>query len=259
MARKKKASKKASKKATTKRQQQNAAADDAIVMAFRLRFTAPLIMHNFDQKSVEEILMKQAGMPVEQKPKIPRECIERATTRNANGVPAILPSAFKKATLSGATGLQMAKGLKLRSRLWIMGQSIPISYESKQDRMDTVKVGPWNSRTTDIRFRPQFNGVTCNIAVKCPAGITQEMLITILERGGDSGVGEWRPQKGGNFGTYEIDDVITTVEGVKEVIEASSVPIPPLVIPDWAKEIEVSPTVMARIMDENKDVNDAAE
>ncbi len=246
-----KVAKKAAKKVAWKTEH-SASTDDKLVTAFKIRFTAPLIMHAFSQKAMEEILRKQLGLPVEQTPKVPSQCLELATTRNTKGQPCILPAAFKKATLSGAAGLELAKGLKLRSQFWIVGQSVPIKFEGKIDRVDMVKVGPWNKRVSDVRFRPMFHGVKCTIVVKVPAKINPGLVVDLLDRGGEMGVGEWRPSRGGSYGTYEVDDVVTAPAQIRAAMRACDPMIPPLVIPSWALDAEISPTVLARIMAEQQ-------
>lgn len=245
------------KKAAAKRKQEKNAAfknfwaddyDDKLVMGFKLRFTDSLIMHKFSQKAMETILRGQAGLPDERRPKVPKEEIELATMRNMRGEPCILPAAFKKATLSGSSGIEAVKGLRLRSQLWILGKGVPIKYESMISRVDMVGIGPWDNRTVDVRFRPEFIGVTCTIIVKFPATMTQQMLEKLLNRGGEQGVGEWRPPRSGHYGTYEVAGVVTDLEEITEALNACSSPVPSFVIPDWAMELEISPVILARIM-----------
>lgn len=224
--------------------------EDTNWSVLKLRFTAPLIMHAFDQKAVEEMLAKQIGKPIEQEPKVPAECIERATMRNERGEVCLLPVMFKKSMLTGAAGLQMFRGLKLRSQLWIKGMSIPISWDDMVPRMDMVKVGPWHSRVADVRFRPQFNGARCTIVVETPAKMGTDTLLELVKRGGKIGVGDWRPEKGGSFGTYELEDAGATGKELDEALEQCRPVVPPLVIPEWAMHAEINPTIVARLMKE---------
>ena len=263
-----KATKEATKKAADyKKSEQKAAAeamlevrstpaDDRITRAYRIKFTSPIIMNKFDQKSVEEILHRQMGHPVEQMPKKPRECIERATTRNSLGQVCLLPAAFKKSILTGSSGLTTVKGLQLRTKLFVVGHSIPIEYSSQINRMDMVKVGPWNNRVADVRFRPQFNDVRCIIAVRAPAKVDESLIVELINRGGEVGIGEWRPEKLGEFGTYEVESVVLGVDELQAVITACEPLIPPLVIPDWALDAEISPELLKRIASGDLDADE---
>jgi len=230
--------------------------DDRLTQGFLVRFTAPLIMNKFDQKSVEEILHRQLGHPVERMPKKPRECIERATTRNTLGQVCILPAAFKKSILTGTSGLTTVKGLQLRTKFFVCGHSIPITYSTQVNRMDMVKVGTWNNRVADVRFRPQFNDARCIIVVRAPVKVSQEMLREIIDRGGEVGIGEWRPEKLGDFGTYEVEGAIQDVEELRAAMTACEPLIPPLTIPEWALDAEINPELLKRIASGEMDANE---
>lgn len=221
--------------------------DERLTMGWEI-FISRLIMNRFDQKTMEQMLQDQMGIPREQTPKVPRDCLERATMRNENGEICILPAAFKKSILSGATGLKKTSGLNLRSKMFVTGHSIPIEYESKIDRVDMVRVGPWNNRVADIRFRPQFNNVTAILVMRFPSKISQPMMDELINRGGEQGVGEWRPEKGGDFGTYEVKRTITDLDELSAVMKQQSSWIPPLTIPAWALDSEISATLAAKIM-----------
>lgn len=224
----------------------------SIHMGFRLRFTSPLIMHAFDQKAVEQMLHKQMKHPVEQLPKVPADCIERATMRNEKGEIALLCAQIKAAVLAGASGLEATKGLQLRSKFWVVGNSIPIAYDSQTNRIDMVMVGVWPSRVADVRFRPQFNNVRCSIVVEVPETIVPEMVYALLNRAGKIGVGDWRPQKGGQFGKFVVEEAIMSQDELRTVMTACAPMVPPLVIPEWAMNAEISPVLLARIMDESR-------
>ena len=55
------------------------------IIGFRLRFTAPIIMHAFSQKALEQMLAAQIGHVLEKMPKVPADEVERCIQRNTKG------------------------------------------------------------------------------------------------------------------------------------------------------------------------------
>jgi len=207
-----------------------------------------LIMHAFDQKTMEQVLSKQMGILQEREPKVPRTCLERATLRNADGKICILPVAFKKSIISGATGLESTSGMNLRSKMFVTGHSIPITYETQSNRVDMVRVGQFPNKVADVRFRPQFDGVTAHLVIRYPGKIPAQTMVDLVNRGGQYGVGEWRPEKGGSFGAYRVVGVVSDIKEISRIMSEQSVRVPPLTIPDWALDHEISTVLAAKIM-----------
>ena len=206
-----------------------------------------IIQNCFSQKAVEEMLKKQMGFEVKREPKKPRECIERATIRNMVEAVCIPPIGFKKGMLTAATAAGKSfKKTHLRQQLFIEGNSIPITYERMVPRMDIVRLGGI-ARTPDVRFRPMFENWRARLIITYSDALKVESVIDLLTRAGKVGVGEWRPEKDGTFGTYKVLRNITDEKELEEVRELCSPQLKPLVIPDWAMDAELTPDVMAKI------------
>jgi hypothetical protein len=71
-------------------------------------------------------------------------------------------------------------------------------------REDVVKVG---ISGTDLRYRPQFDTWRTTLTVTfVRSALTAESVVSLIDAGGMGvGVGEWRPERKGDFGTYGID------------------------------------------------------
>lgn len=71
-------------------------------------------------------------------------------------------------------------------------------------REDMVRVGTG----TDLRFRPEFHDWTALLTVTyVTTALDRGSLLALIDAGGMGvGVGEWRPEKRGQNGTYTIDD-----------------------------------------------------
>ena len=71
-------------------------------------------------------------------------------------------------------------------------------------REDMVRVG---NGAADIRFRPEFGRWEIPVMLKYNAKgqYSLEQLLNLINYGGFAvGIGEWRPEKKGQFGMYEL-------------------------------------------------------
>jgi hypothetical protein len=215
-------------------------------LAFEIAGIASLIQNNFSQKAVEQMLRKHMGINVQKEPKVPRECIESATIRNTAGAICIPPTAIKKAILTASAALKGFKKTQLRTQLLVEGSSIPITFDKMVPRMDMVRTSGM-ARTPDVRFRPSFIGWKARVVLSFSDMIAPQSLLDLLYRAGSVGVGEWRPEKDGTFGTFKVSRNITAPAEVADVREACAVPLVPLVIPEWAMDLKMSPEILAKI------------
>jgi len=71
-------------------------------------------------------------------------------------------------------------------------------------REDMVRIG---SGSADLRYRAEFRNWSMEMILEYNASgdMTLEQIVNIINAGGYSvGIGEWRPEKDGSFGTYHI-------------------------------------------------------
>jgi len=180
--------------------------------------TTPLIMHNFSDKSKRQMLEAQQGKRNIKEHRDPEAEYEAAFYRLAHedgpdtyGMPAV---AFKAATIGGARFYGKAiKMTEIRQFVFVKGvftkadpQSlIPVTGEP-QMREDIVRLGGM-SRSADLRYRPMFPDWSAVLEVHFAASsLSQDSVLSLIEAGGlGVGVGEWRPEKDGDFGTYVLD------------------------------------------------------
>lgn len=83
-------------------------------------------------------------------------------------------------------------------------QLIRIHSDVPQMREDMVRVG---MGTADIRYRGEFNNWYADIVVRYNENgqYTPEQIVNIINAGGSvCGVGEWRPEKDGQYGMYHV-------------------------------------------------------
>jgi hypothetical protein len=215
-------------------------------IALEVEGTADLIQNNFAQKGIEQMLAKHMGISVSRETKKPREVIENAKILNTKGEICVSPVAFKAAMISGASTIKSLKKTQLRTSLFVEGNSIPITFESMEPRMDVVRVGG-ASKVPDIRFRPSFINWKARLIIQFSDLLNVQTVVDLLQRAGRVGVGEWRPEKNGTFGTFRVSRALESVAEVAEVRELCTTPLVRPVIPPWAFDLDISPEAIKKL------------
>jgi hypothetical protein len=211
--------------------------------------TADLIQNRFSQKAVEQMLRKHMGISVQQEKKKPREVLEDATIYNLERRVCVPPTAFKQAMINAAGQLKGLKKTELKTALFVQGNSIPITYSEMIPRMDICRLSGI-SRTPDVRFRPSFRNWKARMTILFADTLSVETVVDLLNRAGKVGVGEWRPQKNGDYGTFQVSRHISTPAEIGEVYAECTPALVALRIPDWALDCEIDPTVLSKIFGE---------
>lgn len=193
----------------------------------RLVGDTPLIMHAWSEKAKREMLEKQmkvtrtkardAKNPMEDFIRsmywlsdMPTEMtwdgFENAVKSGARfGFPV---TAFKQAAISAAYRMGWAKDkMSMRGAFFINGgteQMVEIHSDAPVMREDMVKVG---MGTADIRYRGEFRNWYADLEISFNANgaYTVEQIINIINAGGYAcGVGEWRPERDGQYGMFHV-------------------------------------------------------
>jgi len=191
-------------------------------ITLKIKGVSPLLVHNWDEKVKQEMLDKQMGKaktkkhdiknPVrdfieslywlEGKPAEPtEEAFEEAIK---NGARFGFPSVGLKASVvsAGYRAGVMKDKVSTNGAFYIKGEFVEIK-GTPHMREDMVRVG---MGTADIRFRGEFNEWEALIPIRYNAGVlTAEQIVNLFQLGGFAvGIGEWRPEKGGVHGMYEV-------------------------------------------------------
>lgn len=192
---------------------------DSETIAVPIVGTAPLIVHNFSEKSKRQMLEAQQGKKKLKEVRNPQAEYESAFYRIVDlngdvryGFPV---TAFKAATTSAARLYDKSVSMTgLRQLLFFHGiysdgdpqQLVAIEGEPAM-REDVVRLGG-ASRSADLRYRPEFRAWSAVLQVTyIKSAISLNSVTSLIDAGGLSvGVGEWRPEKRGEFGTYAIDN-----------------------------------------------------
>lgn len=199
-----------------------------VTTTVRIAGDTPLIMHRWSEKAKRMILEKQmkktkssakeAKNPIEDfiesiywmegKPsEYTEEAFDEACRNGARfGFPV---TAIKQATISSAYRNGITKDMaSLRGAFFIAGEGSELIAEVKgcvpTMREDMVRVG---MGVADIRFRGEFASWYMDLQVSYNANgaYTLDQIINLINVGGFScGIGEWRPEKDGNYGMYHV-------------------------------------------------------
>lgn len=175
---------------------------DIRVIEIHIRGTAPLICHKWSEKAKKEMLAKQMkksspGKEAKDPERDYRDSLY-VMEDGGYGFPAI---AFKAAMVRAGTYADL-KMTFLRGAFHINHEFVRIIGEPSM-REDMVRVG---MGTADIRYRGEFKTWEAVLPIVYNArAISPEQLANLIIIAGFSvGIGEWRPEKDGQFGTFAI-------------------------------------------------------
>jgi hypothetical protein len=171
----------------------------------------PLIVHKFSEKSRKEIEAKQQGAARHKKDaKIPENeyqgCFYFMPDGKTYAVPA---SAFKKAMISACRYADLKMSLA-KGAFHILGDLLPLKATKPWMRTDICRVGNFGSKVADIRYRPQFDEWSVDLTFRYNASAISlgELANLINIAGFGVGVFEWRPEKDGSFGMFEVAETV---------------------------------------------------
>lgn len=187
-------------------------------MTFQIRGTSPLIMHKWSEKAKQEMRDKQQkGKKTKARDlRVPEEEAKAATYVTRDGHIGIPGMAFKSALIGAAhKDIGIEKTL-VRKALFLVCEDpdkiLPIDCDEPEVREDFVRVG---QGSTDLRYRPCFERWSCKIELEVDSGLLQEQdILSLVDRAGFGvGICEWRPEKNGEYGRFEIDKSVPITFG----------------------------------------------
>jgi len=173
---------------------------------FKVVGDSPLIVHAWSAKAKKEMLDKQMKKAKTAKEaKNPQRDYEESFYRLPNGKPGFPTIAFKLAMVSA--GGRFSDGLKmteLRGAFFVEGEMVEIIGTPRM-REDMVRISMGKA---DIRYRPEFPEWSVMLPIRYNADkISLDQLANILNLAGFGvGVGEWRPEKDGQYGMFHVTE-----------------------------------------------------
>jgi len=177
---------------------------DIATMLVDIVGTSPLICHAWSDKARKMMLDKQ-----QKKAKTAKEAKDPEADYLASmyimpetGGPGFPCSAFKNAAVDACSHIDGITKVVARGAFHVEGDLVPLKGAPRM-REDMVRVG---MGTADIRYRAEFPEWSCQIVVRFNTSLLSPEQITHLFNvaGFAIGIGDWRPQKDGNKGMFEV-------------------------------------------------------
>jgi hypothetical protein len=193
-----------------------------------------VLMNRWDQKSLVQMLGKMTGHDVPRGNKDLHGDYEASWYRNEKGDLALPCRVIKAAIVEGAISTDgLVSKAELKRELRVMGHTSPLDLHGKEIEMDVRLVK--NQMTPDIRARAIVPaGATAEFVLDFPQTLSVDRVMAALTSAGATiGVCDWRPQKGGEFGTFEVTKTTGEVKEVERVIKACAHPEEQFVIPEY--------------------------
>lgn len=172
--------------------------------------TTPLICHKFSEKAKRQMLDNMQGRKTPKQPKDPKADYESSLYKLKNDAYGFPILAFKAATVGAARFYgKDVKMTELRQFVFMHGEigedrvGLAVIDGTPQMREDVVRIG----QGTDLRYRGEFWPWSTTLKVTyVTSALQRSSLLSLIDAGGlGVGVGEWRVEKRGEYGCYQID------------------------------------------------------
>jgi hypothetical protein len=172
-------------------------------ISVRIVGDSPLITHAWSFKAKQMMLDKQMKRGTQAKEaKDPERDYQDSIYRLDDGGCGFPAVGVKAAAIRGAKALGMVMA-DTRAAFHIEGDLLRINGEPRP-REDMVRVG---MGTADIRYRAEFVAWSIDLPITYNARtVSVEQIVAMLDAGGfGTGIGEWRPEKDGQFGRFHVE------------------------------------------------------
>lgn len=175
---------------------------------FTIEGLTPLIQHKWSEKAIRMIREKKGGKQTKTRGVCdPAVEAQDATYFTASGQYGIPVGAMMKCIVGAAHKDIGIDKVLVRKSVFIKcddpNKVLVMDCDEPKIREDYVRVG---ISKADLRYRPEFTNWSVTFEVTYEANsITLADLANLIERAGFSiGLCEWRPEKGGEFGRFQL-------------------------------------------------------
>jgi hypothetical protein len=180
---------------------------------------SPLIVHAWSLKARRQMLDKQTKVAKgAREAKNPRDDFEASMYRFADGGYGFPSVGFKSAAVTAGTSVAGLTKIAARQAFHVIGEDmdIPGAFEGSMSRVNLARI---NGRpqmredmvrvamgTADLRYRAEFPDWHAKLLVKYNRNVLSEsQILNLLNTAGFAcGIGEWRPEKDGQYGMFHI-------------------------------------------------------
>ena len=183
-----------------------------------------IITHAWSEKAKKQIQATQAekdkdltsgrGKKKKRPPRDPQAEYEAARYLNDKGKDCIPAVGIKNAIVTAGMRFLGQKQPTLRGVINVRGSGagnhdlVPLKFKKRVMRTDSVNIG-W-PKVADLRYRPEYKDWSVDLDVEFDEEfITPESLLNLIRRAGFSvGIFEWRAEKGGQFGSFDVSEQV---------------------------------------------------
>ena len=179
----------------------------------------PLVVHAWSVKAKRAMLAKQTKAATRgREAKSPQADYEESIYRLPDGGYGFPSVAFKSAAVTACTSVSGVTKVAARQAFLMLGEDVEVDAAIEGVRVrqnlvrivgephmreDMVKVG---MGTADLRYRAEFMPWRAHLIVRFNEGVlSPEQIVNLLNTAGFAvGVGEWRPERDGQFGLFHV-------------------------------------------------------
>lgn len=168
-----------------------------------------LIVHAWSEKAKKEMLEKQQKKKTTKDIRNPKKEYEECFYYLDDGSYGFPAAAIKMAMVNMAHKDKGIEKTLIRKSVRVIGTpnkkgDILLKIKGKPImREDMVTIGMGSS---DLRYRPEFPKWSMQVEIQYNADdILPDTIVNLLEHAGfGSGIGEWRPERNGQYGTFHV-------------------------------------------------------
>jgi hypothetical protein len=198
-----------------------------------LRFTleTPLLMQRWTTKAVRQMLGNMVGQKQPKTDKDLTKDFEESWYRNEKGVAALPCRIIKACIIEGAISTNgVVTKADLKRSLRVLGYTSPL-HDAEQE-MD-VRIVRNATGGPDVRSRARFGaGAYFDAVLEFGMPLSPDKVISAVEAAGQTiGLCEWRPEKGGELGTFRVDVLKGDAATINRILKECSIPEEEFVIP----------------------------
>lgn len=167
--------------------------------------TKPLIMKAWSEEARQDMLDAQMGKPKVKRNKDPDKEFQGCRYLDKKGRDYI-PGHIIKKCLASAGDLVGVRRSLLEKILFVLDERVYINCPGgPTKRRDMVRNRGRMGSVADIRFRPEYTDWSFVVKIEFNSGFfAPEAVVNLFQNAGYScGLGEWRPQKGGEYGRFK--------------------------------------------------------
>lgn len=174
-----------------------------------VRGLSPVILHRWSEKARKDMLDRSMKKTVKREPKDPEKEFKQSVYRLDDGRIGFPADGFKAAMVRGAKHLGLVM-TDMRTGFFVHGE-----YSSKENREIVALDGelimredpvPIQRSGAEMRYRGQLNNWTTDLHISFNrAVVTEDYIVNMIEAAGYGvGIGDWRPERNGTFGRFEV-------------------------------------------------------